>query len=96
MQEVFDDLVLAALHCRFSNCTHGSEPGCAVRAAIGNLAVPVACAVPDPHVERWLLLDSHAVRQVLGSAAAASAPEAAAATDVPPRARSMTMSEPLS
>ena len=32
--EVFDDLVLIAQRCRFSNCAHGSEPGCAVRAAI--------------------------------------------------------------
>lgn len=32
--EVFDDFVLAARDCRFSNCAHGREPGCAVRAAI--------------------------------------------------------------
>ncbi|MDY1010065.1 MULTISPECIES: ribosome small subunit-dependent GTPase A [unclassified Sphingomonas] len=32
--EVFDDFTLAAQDCRFSNCAHGGEPGCAVRAAI--------------------------------------------------------------
>jgi ribosome biogenesis GTPase len=32
--EVFDDFVLVAQGCRFSNCGHGGEPGCAVRAAI--------------------------------------------------------------
>lgn len=32
--EVFDDFILAAQECRFSNCAHGSEPDCAVRAAI--------------------------------------------------------------
>jgi ribosome biogenesis GTPase len=32
--EVFDDFELAAQDCRFSNCAHGGEPGCAIRAAI--------------------------------------------------------------
>jgi len=34
--EIFDDFVEAAEHCRFSNCTHEVEPGCAVRAAIAD------------------------------------------------------------
>lgn len=34
LAEVFDDFVLAAENCRFSDCAHGVEPGCAVRAAI--------------------------------------------------------------
>jgi ribosome biogenesis GTPase len=34
VSEVFDDFLLAAQHCRFSNCGHDSEPGCAVQAAI--------------------------------------------------------------
>ncbi|MES2904924.1 MAG: ribosome small subunit-dependent GTPase A [Pseudomonadota bacterium] len=32
--EVFDDIVAITLQCRFTNCTHADEPGCAVRAAI--------------------------------------------------------------
>lgn len=32
--ELFDDFALAAQDCRFSNCSHGAEPGCAVQAAI--------------------------------------------------------------
>ena len=36
ISEVFDDFILAAQHCRFSNCAHGNEPGCAVRAAIAD------------------------------------------------------------
>ena len=39
--EVFDDFALVAQDCRFSNCSHGGEPGCAVQAAIaaGDLTV---------------------------------------------------------
>jgi ribosome biogenesis GTPase len=32
--EVFDDVTASALACRFANCTHGGEPGCAIHAAI--------------------------------------------------------------
>lgn len=32
--EVFDDIVAITLECRFANCTHAGEPGCAVRGAI--------------------------------------------------------------
>ena len=32
--EVFDDIVATALECRFTNCTHGDEPGCEIRASI--------------------------------------------------------------
>lgn len=28
--------------------------------------VPVVCAVPDPHIERWFLLDSQAFKDVFG------------------------------
>ena len=34
--EVFDDFALAAENCRFSDCAHGREPGCAVQAAIAS------------------------------------------------------------
>jgi ribosome biogenesis GTPase len=29
--EVFDDVLAMALECRFSNCTHEGEPGCAIQ-----------------------------------------------------------------
>ena len=32
--EVFDDIVETTLECRFTNCTHADEPGCAIRAGI--------------------------------------------------------------
>lgn len=34
LAEVFDDIVLLALECRFTNCTHGEEPGCAIQGAL--------------------------------------------------------------
>lgn len=34
LDEVFDDIVALARACRFSDCTHAAEPGCAIRAAI--------------------------------------------------------------
>jgi len=41
ISEVFDDFLLVAQGCSFSDCGHGSEPGCAVQAAIseGTLTV---------------------------------------------------------
>lgn len=60
--EVFDDVTDVALNCRFTNCTHGKEPGCAIRRAItdGDL---------DPaRIERWRKL---AEEDVANSGAAA-------------------------
>jgi ribosome biogenesis GTPase len=34
LAEVFDDVTALVATCRFSNCTHQAEPGCAVRAAL--------------------------------------------------------------
>lgn len=48
--EVFDDVALAAENCRFSNCAHGTEPGCAVRAEIA------AGAFTEARFERWRTL----------------------------------------
>ncbi|MEI6414715.1 MAG: hypothetical protein WCP34_10720 [Pseudomonadota bacterium] len=31
-----------------------------------SVGIPTICAVPDPHIERWLLLDSSAFKQVFG------------------------------
>ncbi|WP_425473989.1 ribosome small subunit-dependent GTPase A [Sphingomonas montanisoli] len=50
--EVFDDFVLVAQDCRFSNCAHASEPGCAVRAAIS------AGTLTTERFERWRKLDA--------------------------------------
>lgn len=45
--EVFNDITAVTLECRFANCTHVDEPGCAIHAAMaeGDL---------DPaRVQRW-------------------------------------------
>lgn len=41
ISEVFDDFVVLAQECRFSNCAHGREPDCAVQAAIAEGRVTV-------------------------------------------------------
>ncbi|MXP26739.1 ribosome small subunit-dependent GTPase A [Altererythrobacter indicus] len=58
--EVFDDFILAAENCRFSDCAHGNEPGCSVRAGItdGTLSAE--------RFERW--------RQLTAEEAIANAP----------------------
>jgi ribosome biogenesis GTPase len=45
--EVFDDFELLAQDCRFSNCSHGGEPGCAIRAAIA------AGTLTSVRFDRW-------------------------------------------
>jgi ribosome biogenesis GTPase len=39
---VFDDITALGAECRFRDCTHANEPGCAVRAAIASGALPAA------------------------------------------------------
>lgn len=45
--EMFDDIVETTLNCRFTNCNHAGEPGCAVRAGIANRTLDPA------RVGRW-------------------------------------------
>nr|WP_277969505.1 ribosome small subunit-dependent GTPase A [Sphingomonas echinoides] len=53
--EVFDDFILAAQDCRFSNCAHGGEPGCAVQAGIADGTLTVE------RFDRWRQLASENV-----------------------------------
>jgi ribosome biogenesis GTPase len=45
--EVFDDVTGLALECRFANCAHADEPGCAIRAAMADGDLDPA------RVDRW-------------------------------------------
>jgi ribosome biogenesis GTPase len=36
LEEAFDDILELAAECRFSDCRHGVEPGCAVQAAVAD------------------------------------------------------------
>jgi ribosome biogenesis GTPase len=36
LERAFDDIATVAAECRFSDCAHASEPGCAVLAAVGS------------------------------------------------------------
>lgn len=40
--EVFDDIVAITLDCRFTNCTHKDEPGCAIQAAFAQATLDPA------------------------------------------------------
>jgi ribosome biogenesis GTPase len=45
--EVFSDLDALSLECRFNNCTHVSEPGCAVQSALKS------GAIDEARLARW-------------------------------------------
>ena len=61
--EVFDDIVAITLECRFTNCAHGDEPGCAIRAALADGTIDPA------RYDRWRKL---ADEDVINSANAAN------------------------
>ena len=40
LEQTFEDVAALAARCRFGDCSHGSEPGCAVQAAIRDGSLP--------------------------------------------------------
>ena len=42
LEEVYPDVAVRAADCRFRDCGHGAEPGCAVRAAVDAGQLPAA------------------------------------------------------
>lgn len=67
-QEPLPDLLLVALD---ANCKGYVACRREVETALASYPLPFACAIPDPHVERWLLLDGAAFREVLGKGCSA-------------------------
>lgn len=67
-REALPDLLLVG---RDANCKGYSECKQALDRALAGYPGPVVAAVPDPHVERWLLLDPAAFKAVLGKGCAA-------------------------
>ncbi len=57
LAEVFSDVDALAAACRFSDCAHGVEPGCAVRAAV------VSGDLPQRRVDSWDKLRREALWQ---------------------------------
>ncbi len=62
-QATLPDLFVVA---RDANCLGYSECAREIGAAVGDYGGSLAKAVPDPHIERWLLIDPQAFRQALG------------------------------
>ncbi len=61
LNETFDDIAELITRCRFSNCSHKSEPGCAVKEALENGSLPE---------ERWemyrsLMRESSRVKRMM-------------------------------
>lgn len=50
LAEVFDDIAALTLECRFTNCTHVAEPGCAIQAALAEGTI-----TPE-RLQRWAKL----------------------------------------
>jgi hypothetical protein len=59
----FPDLVIVATD---ANCKGLVERLRQVTDVTGKVAARTVCAVPDPHIERWLLVDSAAFKAVFG------------------------------
>ena len=57
------DVVVTALD---SNCTTYRNRRREVERVVGDLSIKTVYAIPDPHIERWMMLDSEAFKKVLG------------------------------
>lgn len=62
------DLIVVA---RDSNCRGLSETQNEIEEVVGHLSSLTLILTPDPHIERWLLLDSRAFKSVLGQGCSA-------------------------
>ncbi len=62
VSEVFDEIVETTLNCRFTNCSHADEPGCAIRAGIADRTLDPA------RVARWRKLRDEDVASTANAA----------------------------
>lgn len=70
------DLIVVAID---ANCEGYRDRKKTIAEITHQLSDRVVLAIPDPHIERWLLLDSHAFKRVLGQSC--SAPDLKCAKD---------------
>lgn len=49
-----------------ANCNGYNERRREIEAVAERFNILLVCAIPDPHIERWLLLDSKAFKDILG------------------------------
>ena len=61
LSTAFDDVERAAAECRFSDCQHRSEPGCAVRAAVAD------GTLDQGRLEAWRKLEREAERAAMAT-----------------------------
>jgi hypothetical protein len=66
--ERLPDLLLVGLD---ANCRGVNRRRREVEETVGDYLAFTVCAIPDPHIERWLLLDAAAFRTALGRGCAA-------------------------
>jgi hypothetical protein len=59
---ILPDLLIVA---RDANCEGYTARHKEILGAIGELGCQIVVAIPDPHIERWLLIDSRAFKSVL-------------------------------
>jgi hypothetical protein len=67
-REVWPDLLVVAID---ANCQGYNRCRRQVEEKLGETPFKLVTAIPDPHIERWLLLDSSAFKTVLGRGCAA-------------------------
>lgn len=81
LAEVFDDIVALTLECKFTNCSHDGEPGCAVQAALAEGTLTLA------RLDRWRQLTEEDVVNTAGAAGTYLAPRAPIKTTSAPERR---------
>ncbi len=67
-QVILPDLLIVATD---GNCKGFSERKHEIDNALRGFSGQFICAIPDPHIERWLLIDSAAFKKVLGKGCSA-------------------------